>query len=226
MFCKVGMGAGLLLPLTASCENCDQEVHARPYDIERNCFAEQQRVGCVPLGRSCPPSIKYAVDKTGRCFAFPDCLPEDFAQAEPGGSCPPSDGPKDCGPVMADLLPDKPLQTDESHDIQLGTWWGCQLPRSRYRLERASPLNARVVRQTGTCSAGFVDGSSAASASGRPSVEPSRRSRGLGAARSAGWASFRVTIAGRSSGSALAIPDPPIEAGFSCPPIATAGFES
>jgi hypothetical protein len=60
-----------LIATLASCNDCDQEVRANPYDETRNCFAaEAQVVGCVAKGRSCPPVITIAVDQ-GTMFRLP-----------------------------------------------------------------------------------------------------------------------------------------------------------
>ena len=72
MIWRVGAAIIAILCSNVSCEDCEQEVHARPYDTARSCFGEPERVGCVPKGRSCPPTITYAIDASGRCFAFPD----------------------------------------------------------------------------------------------------------------------------------------------------------
>ena len=117
MFRRVGMGVGLFLFLTPSCDDgkdCGQEVHARPYDVGRSCFAQPERAGCISKGSSCPPSIKFAVDKAGRCLAFPDCLPEGLVQAGPGVNCPPPDGYRECGSTMA-ALPNQSLPGGRSH---------------------------------------------------------------------------------------------------------------
>jgi hypothetical protein len=72
----------------AESEDCGQEVKARAYDKDRNCFAvEAQVVGCIATGLSCPPAITYGVDQQGRCFAFPSCLPAGFTRAGPGAAC-------------------------------------------------------------------------------------------------------------------------------------------
>lgn len=99
----------LMIALLVSCNDCDQEVRARPYDDTRDCFAaEDEVVGCVAKGRSCPPVITIAADEKGRCFAFPDCLPSGFTPATAGGPCR-TDSYVACGALA---LANKPLQSD------------------------------------------------------------------------------------------------------------------
>jgi hypothetical protein len=102
---------GLMIALLASCDDCDQEVRARPYYEARHCFvAEAEFVGCIAKGRSCPPVITVAVDEKGRCFALPDCLPGGFTRATAGGRCP-TENLEACGD-LASAWPNKSLQTD------------------------------------------------------------------------------------------------------------------
>jgi hypothetical protein len=108
MTSKVRLVLFLVLYSGISCGDCEQSVQARPYVVDSKCFGEPRLVGCLQAGRSCPPNIKFAADESGRCFAFLDCLPEGFAQAE---KCEPTDGYRDCPAVKA-ALPTQALQLD------------------------------------------------------------------------------------------------------------------
>jgi len=99
-----------LMATLSGCNECDQEVRANPYDETRKCFnTEAQFVGCISKGRSCPPVITVGVDQKGRCFAFPDCLPDGFTRATPGGPCP-TENYQFCD-ATASALPIRPWQS-------------------------------------------------------------------------------------------------------------------
>ena len=108
-----------LVAAVSSCGECEQEVRARPYDVQRGCFGEPQRVGCIARDRACPPTITVAVDASGRCFAFPGCLADGFTRAEPGSGCP-SAGASDCASTTA-ALASRPSPSSGVRDHCIGS---------------------------------------------------------------------------------------------------------